>query len=112
MAQANHPHSSAQTPSDFPTHDAIFVASRCIHDPEQLRLVLETIACKSATLVDLLSRMESELHGVIAEAAFSHAQLIGLLADTALGDIVKGDALDWACGPNFRGAPGQEASHA
>lgn len=86
-----------------------------IYDPERLRMVLETIATKAATLRDLLNgamMMGEESRAMLVETAFSQAQFIGLLADTTVGGIVTGDALDWACGPNFRGAPGQEASHA
>ncbi|RYF52806.1 MAG: hypothetical protein EOO27_27725 [Comamonadaceae bacterium] len=80
-------------------------AEREGYTPEQMRAVLEFVACKASTLEDLLI-VAAETTSVgptltLIHSAQNLTQFIGAASDRAAGEGVLGDFEDWAHGPNF-----------
>lgn len=76
---------------------------------EQLKRVLEAIACRMGTLEELLMLLQQRApadwtSGVILDAAQQAATAVGGMADAAIGGDVSGDMNHWLYGPNFADA--------
>ena len=75
------------------------------YSPEQMRTVLEFVACTATTLEDLLI-VAAETNNPTSARTLIHSaknltQFIGATADRAAGESVVGDLDVWAHGPNF-----------